>query len=333
MVWGSCALLLKLGNPENIKNETSIPMIRLSGKLTRVSASKIPSDRTYKHDFEWFSKLRAVHDFIDRKGCRPRFESDDSYERMLARWLNTQIVAYNSGSLSTNRLSEFSRVIPVDSLRKVRSFEERVGDLREFVDKFGRPPKNTKDSEKSLAQWLHVERVKYKRGLLSRRKEELLESTKFALDMRTRSETETMMNEALVWCGEHGYLPRSNIASDGVLTEGEQFESKLGQWMRNHARDGASIHESAESAFRREFIRELLTEYPTYMEYHSPRSLMETEAESFREFGSGSYSTCGYRWRTPAPEIKKLMEHLLLEDFMSEWWGRGYRLARRPNLM
>lgn len=311
-------------------------MIKLSGVTNEVSRNRSESTANYKKDFEWESKLRLVARFYDDYHRRPRFSTQDSYEVTLARWLNTQIVSMNSETLRSDREALVRKQLPWLLTRRVQTFEDRIRDLKDFVSVYGRMPKNTLDEEKALAQWLHGERVKYKKDLLSTNRRTLLESVPNALSKQTHSDTYQMCIMAIGWCEYHGYLPRMNISNSRELNSSEREESRLGAWMRNHSRTGIRARESAESVFRREIIIELYRTYPSWTEYRNRLEAQENDSDTDSAFSHSkvaSESYFFYKWRNSTPSLKRLAELVFLEDEISNWWGRGSRYARNPSFL
>lgn len=311
-------------------------MIKLSGNINTVTLKVSHPKSNYKKNYEWESKLRLVVDFYNNFQHKPKHNSTDEHEAVLARWLNTQIVAINSDTIRDDRLVLLNENLPWLIAKRMRSFEDRIEDLRQFVADNNRVPKNTLDEEKVLAQWLHGERVRYKKKLLSPERRRLLESVPNALSKQTFSDTFEMCEKAIAWCEFYGHLPRINISNIRALNASEMEESKLGSWMRNHSRSGIRTSESAESVFRREVILELYREYPTPADFKAKaeRAQIEIQMNSSPSGANLSYRPpIEYRWRCVDPTLKPLMELILLEFEMSDWWGRGSRYARFPLLL
>lgn len=311
-------------------------MLSLSGSFNTLPSKKSSPDREYKTQFEWESKLQLVANFYDNFQRRPRHGSSDCHEALIARWLNTQIVAINSGNIKPERMELLKDRLPWLKAKSVRSFDDWISDLRNFVGENSRVPKNTVDEERALAQWLHGERVKYKKGLLSPERRRKLESIPGSLSRQSFSDTFEMCCKAEAWCEYYRHLPRLNFSSSHELSPSEIEEAKLASWMRNHAREGIRSNETAESVFRREFILELFRIYPSWssfkvlldqgVHFEEPMQDQSLEGITFNNLVDADQYAIDPAWRRTA-------ELVLLEFEMSDWSGRSASSARRHRML
>lgn len=155
------------------------------------------------------------------------------------------------------------------SKSKTPSWKVRAAALERFLNKNGRLPKSTGNpAEKSLSTWMIYQRMKFKEGSLDANHTGILMAIPGALETRTNSEDQDMIETAQEWCKANGFLPRPMPSTKKPWDEDQKLESRIANWMRSNLRTGIRKFDDTESVkLRREAIEKLHATYPTRAEF------------------------------------------------------------------
>jgi superfamily II DNA or RNA helicase len=185
-------------------------------------------DRQYSIWDNWYEKVVKFKTEFGRLPWQVKNSKNDAeiYERKLARWLGKQKVKYWSSKLSPEKLNKLSKLGVFEDkqetkYQKVVEFKNRSNILPRRIHN----PKNVEEElELGLAQWINIQKTKYKNGKLSNKMIIKLNAIG-ALD-RIKKPWEVMFQLLSDFKDKFGKLPRSGIKTDTL-----ENEKKLGQWL------------------------------------------------------------------------------------------------------
>ena len=172
-------------------------------------------------DNRWQERFDELKKFVDNNGALPTKASN----KTLSNWWSTQNRRFRKKIIPNEQLKKLQQ-IPFWQAETVR-WENELNHLRAYVQENGhaRPPKGMqKTTSFDLAQWVNNRRSDYKKGILSDRDIELLESFEgWTWDVNT-----FLWNQGLegvkeyIRCEGNSMVPTKYETADGF---------KLGQWV------------------------------------------------------------------------------------------------------
>lgn len=209
---------------------------------------------------QYKERANEVHLFIDTHSRFPRNREAPAEERSLGHWWTVQKKQAREGTLDEDRLRIFESI----SARRTKTpkWTARVEELQDFYAEHDRLPKSSIESEFSLATWVIGQRMKLKAGKLPAEQEKLMRKIPGALETRSHTPTDSALKTLQEWCESHGTLPRTVPSTKKPWSDEQKEESRIANWMRNHAREGIHVNETAEVVARRDAIKKLYEVYP-----------------------------------------------------------------------
>jgi hypothetical protein len=145
--------------------------------------NKIPGFSWDAIDEYWMNMQKAYKKFREEKGKYPSSTSEDVLEAAVGLWLSFQVLAYNNKQLCEEKVNLLESVTRHDWEMYRRQVDESYWDYtfrsyKEFREKKGVDPstKANNETEMVLGKWLIKQRNSYKKGTLSDRRMNLMES-------------------------------------------------------------------------------------------------------------------------------------------------------------
>ena len=155
------------------------------GRHIRVQRAKFP-DMQAEHEAcrpqhiaktpgpSWLANVEALSALVVAEGRYPTSSESDSQRRRLAHWLSVQRRDQRAGRLTQAKLAALN-VLPAWQQNQrfdlaQKQWHERLMELQAFVHERGRWPrfrKASSEAERSLGVWLHAQRQKASRGVMS----------------------------------------------------------------------------------------------------------------------------------------------------------------------
>lgn len=130
----------------------------------------------------WDRLAEDLEAFHQKHGRLPRAYAEEKSERTLAHFLAQQRQNHRAGMLGPARRRRLDRIpgwpTPPKAERAAMLWEQRLGELREFVDREGRMPyfaSAEEEQEKVLATWVTRQRHLHKTGSLPAPRKSALE--------------------------------------------------------------------------------------------------------------------------------------------------------------
>lgn len=175
------------------------------------------------YDYEWRSYYGRLKIFIATHGYLPLRSSQDPEESQLGRWRQAQYGRYKNGKLNKNRamlLEEIGLNITVDDVNWNSTFQL----LKDFIKKYGLIPSRRSDllGERSLYQWLRVQRRYLKSNKLSSRRKALLNTLEIPRKGRLDVRWDEIRKNVQAFVSYHGRLPSRSATN--------KKERSLGIW-------------------------------------------------------------------------------------------------------
>lgn len=132
----------------------------------------------------WIANIAELLAVLDAEGRYPTSSDPDPQRRRLGYWLSVQRRAQREGTLTQAKLAALD-ALPKWQQNQRRDlarkrWQERIGELQDFVLEHGRWPRYrnaTSETERSLGVWLHAQRQKASRAVLSNADVEVLDSS------------------------------------------------------------------------------------------------------------------------------------------------------------
>lgn len=129
----------------------------LATKLRAADQARLAEIRTLQgqgtlEQERWEASFAALQQWVLRSGALPRRRTDDPAEYRVANWLNIQRTHARKGTLDAARDARLRTVAGALEPRNGRAPEDRLADLKAFMDANGRPPAaiSTDPAETSL---------------------------------------------------------------------------------------------------------------------------------------------------------------------------------------
>ena len=180
-----------------------------------------------RHDFE--SNLESVHAFHVKHGELPKYRGtrEGGEEARLAQYLAQQRVLYQQDELTLDRIHLMESIPGFDWGQSQRDFEDSLGSVRAFVDKYGWLPRHRgirEDGEEArLARFLTRQRVLYHSWRISEEHKDALE-TIFDFDWGgTRRNFKDNLDLVRIFHRQYGVFPKHGgtiwISDETLLAE------------------------------------------------------------------------------------------------------------------
>ncbi|MBQ7674695.1 MAG: Helicase associated domain protein [Alphaproteobacteria bacterium] len=135
------------------------------------------------NELSWFSAYEEVKKIAERLG---KFPSKKDMPPELASWVQSQRSKFRSGILEEERAQLLISLGCKMKINDTAKWEDRLGQLKDFVAQNGRFPENAdsfNNSElKILLTWINSQRKSYFKGTLSEDKKKMLEDIGFSWD-------------------------------------------------------------------------------------------------------------------------------------------------------
>jgi len=156
--------------------------------------NKLPKDRVDRlnsigfiwdqKDGWWEQDFKAYKEFVAKHGKKRSSIPKNQSEKDSLIWASRQRLTYNKGTLSKDRIDKLNAIGFIwDSFET--SWDQSFKYYKEFRDKNNKDPdRESKDeSESFVASWVNVQRVEYKRNILSKERIKKLESVGLVWDI------------------------------------------------------------------------------------------------------------------------------------------------------
>ena len=172
----------------------------------------------------WEKKYSELKKYIDTNGKLPDSQDENHDTRTLRNWLSSQISYYRRNKLSAECREKIKIILPM-IVGSNEKWQETHGKLCEFVGKNGRLPSilSKDNSEKTLGQWIFMQRQRWRKGTLDSESERILNDTRYWIWERNyEEEWMEKYEELLDFVRENGRLPRD--------PRDNSKEGKLARW-------------------------------------------------------------------------------------------------------
>jgi hypothetical protein len=143
--------------------------------LNEIGFDWSPRESKWQVMYQRLKQYRAAHGHC----CPPRSGDD----RQLTNWVFEQRFAFASGRLSEERKQELDELGFVFDVREA-SWLEQYYHLRSFYQRYGHVDVPESSDAAKLVSWIRIQRMKYSKGKLEKRKVEMLNELGMSWDPR-----------------------------------------------------------------------------------------------------------------------------------------------------